>query len=156
MIILRKKEGNDNDEELAAFQKHALYFFQTWINLYEKNSITNYIRIIGVGHFIEYMKRYGNLSKYSQQGWEALNALIWLFFFRWTNKGGRKSGDVLTNLKSKLVPIGRLVQRRLLWVCNLFPPTFWDNDYILLTFNSSTCDNDDEDIILDTGIMLDT
>ena len=112
--------------------------------------------MIGVGHFLEYMKRYGNLNKYSQQGWEALNALIWSFFFRWTNKGGRNSGDVLTNLKSKLVPIGRLVQRRLLCVYNLVPPTFWDNDYVLPTFNSSTCDNDDEDIILDTGIMLDT
>ena len=76
ILILRKKGENYTEEELKKFQEHSLIFFQTWIILYGRHRITNYIHMIGVGHMIGYMIKYGNLNKYSQQGWEALNALI--------------------------------------------------------------------------------
>ena len=119
MEIMRKKEGNYTNEELNQFREHSMQFYQSWIELFGYHRITNYIHMIGVGHMLEYMQQYGNLNRYSQQGWEALNALIKLFFFRRTNKGGKNSGESVTNLKSKLVPIGRRIQIRLLWVCNL-------------------------------------
>eukprot|EP00978_Attheya_sp_CCMP212_P011442 scaffold28222_cov63-Attheya_sp.AAC.3 len=39
------------------------------------------------------MEEWGNLNKYSQQGWESLNALIKAFFFRRTNRGGGQRGQ---------------------------------------------------------------
>ena len=81
MLILRKKGENYTEEELKKFQEHSFIFFQTWIILYRRHGITNYIHMIGVGHMLGYMKKYENLNKYSQQGWEALNALINFFSF---------------------------------------------------------------------------
>jgi hypothetical protein len=52
-----------------------------------------------------------------------LNALIKAFFFRRTNRGGGNRGD-----KSKLVPIGKLLQRRLMWLCNLTDDMFTNYD----------------------------
>ena len=94
--------------------------------------------MIGVGQFLAYMHKYGNLNKYSQQGWEASNALIKLFFFRRTSKGGKISGDTYTDLRSKLIPIRRLIQRRLLCVCNLVPEDLWDEDFEILCHNNNT------------------
>ena len=76
---------------------------------------------------LQYMRHWGNLTKYFQQGWEALNALIKLFFFRRTNKGGGNSGNDKAK-KSKLIPIGKLFQRRFFWICNMVPSTLWNKD----------------------------
>ena len=81
MEIMRKKDGDYQKEELRLFVEHADEFFQLWVELYGRKGVTNYIHMIGSGHFEEYMAKWGNLNKYSQQGWEALNALIKLFFF---------------------------------------------------------------------------
>ena len=81
------------------------FFFQLWVQLHGRDGVTNYVHMIGSGHMLEYMKRWGNLTKYSQQGWEALNKLIKLFFFQRTNKGGGCSSGA----KSKLIPIGELM-----------------------------------------------
>ena len=122
MIIMRKKGGDYTKEELKSYDSHAKFFFQSWVGLHGAIGVTNYIHMIGSGHMLKYMEMWGNLNKYSQQGWEALNALIKLFFFRRTNKGGFNSADSdISNLnnRSKLIPIGRLIQRRLIWICNL-------------------------------------
>ena len=78
MLILRKKRTY-TEEELAEFEDLTLEFFQLWVTLYRRHGVTNYIHMIGVGQILGYMRRYGNLNKYSQQGWEALNALIKIF-----------------------------------------------------------------------------
>ena len=91
--------------------------------------------MIGSGHMLEYMKRWGNLTKYSQQGWEALNALIKLFFFRRTNKGGGKS-----SVKSELILIGQLMQRQFFWICNLVPSQIWDSNYKIEDVESNNYD----------------
>ena len=76
-----KEEYNlDKKEELKSFVEHAYDFFLLWVELYGHQGVTNYIHMIGSVHFDEYMSKWGNLNKYSQQGWEALNALIKLFF----------------------------------------------------------------------------
>ena len=122
MIIVRKKGRDYTKEELKSYDSHAKFFFQSWVGLHGAIGVTNYIHMIGSGHLLKYMEMWGNLNKYSQQGWEALNALIKLFFFRRTNKGGFNStdGDISNlNNRSKLIPIGRLIQRRLIWICDL-------------------------------------
>ena len=86
--------------------------------------------MIGSGHMLVYMCRWGNLTKYSQQGWEALNALIKLFFFIRTNKGGKNSGEGVVK-NSKLVQIAKLLQRQFFIVCNLVPNELWTDDKFL-------------------------
>ena len=61
------------------------------------------------------MKEYRNLSKFSNQGWESLNAMIKSYFFRSTNRGG--GGGKGNRTKTKLEGIGRWLQRRLMWLC---------------------------------------
>ena len=87
MKILRKKGSNYTDQELTLFEHHSDHFFQMWVELHGQQGVTNYLHMIGSGHMLEYMRCWGNLTKYSQQGWEALNALIKLFLQdkqRWT------------------------------------------------------------------------
>ena len=75
------------------------------------------------------MQECGNLNQYSQQGWEALNALMTFFFFQRTNKGGFRSGaDPMScnGQKSKLIPIIRLVQHRLLFIFKIINTDYPD------------------------------
>jgi hypothetical protein len=84
--------------------------------------------MLSSGHIAEYMFRWRNLHRFSQQGWEHFNALLKVFFFRRTSHGGHVgySEDRLLAgaQKNKLRPIARWLQRRMLWICgrgdNLF------------------------------------
>jgi hypothetical protein len=49
-----------------------------------KEGVTNYIHMLGGKHIHYYMAQYGNLYKYSQQGWESLNEKFKLSFFNHT------------------------------------------------------------------------
>ena len=97
----------------------------------------------------QYMVRWGNLTKYSQQGWEALNSLIKLFFFQRTNKGGCRSG--LDGTKRKLLLIGQLMQRRFFWICNLVPSSFWDKDFELEDVDKNF--SFDKDMIFNSDLL---
>ena len=59
-----------------------------------------------------YVGHYGNLYEHSQQGWEGLNALLKSVFFRRTQRGGGRK-------KSRLKPMARWIQRRMLWLIGL-------------------------------------
>ena len=113
MVLLHKKDDFTNDE-IASYQSHADMFFQAWIRLWQKEGVTNYIHMIGSGHIAEYLYKWKNLYRYSQQGWEAMNSLIKTFFFRRTSHGGGVRGD---SQKSRLIPIARWLQRRLIFLC---------------------------------------
>jgi hypothetical protein len=113
MVLLRKRE-DFTDNEIAAYQSHADKFFQVWVRLWQKEGVTNYIHMIGAGHIADYLYRWRNLYRYSQQGWEAMNSLMKTFFFRRTNHGGGVRG---CSKKSKLIPIARWLQRQLIFLC---------------------------------------
>jgi hypothetical protein len=49
-------------------------FSQEYIKIVGVEGITNYIHLLGSGHVKYYMQEHQNLYKYSQQGWESLNA----------------------------------------------------------------------------------
>ena len=88
MTILRKKDGNYTLAELREYQEHMGIFGNVWVKLHQQRGQTNYIHMGISGHIYKYMKEWGNLYKFSQQGWESLNSLIKRFFFLRTNKGG--------------------------------------------------------------------
>ena len=140
-------------DELNAYEFHADEFSQIWVNLHVWYGITNYLHMIGSGHMLVYMCRWVNLNKYSQQDWEALNALIKLFFFRRTNKGGQNSGE--EGVKRVSWYNSKLLQRRFFIVCNLVPNELWTDDKFLEKLlkeneqNINVVDNIDDKDILD-------
>ena len=115
MILLRKRDDFSN-AEIASYQNHADKFFQAWVRLWQIEGITNYIHMIGSGHIADYLYKWKNLYRYSQQGWEAMNSLIKTFFFRRTSHGGGVRGN---SKKSRLIPIARWLQRRLVFLCGV-------------------------------------
>ena len=70
----------------------------------------------GSGHIAEYFCKWKNLYCFSQQGWEAMNSLTKTFFFRRTSHGGGVKG---VSKKSRLIPIARWLQRRLIFLCRV-------------------------------------
>jgi len=77
--------------------------------------MTNYIHMVGSGHIGDFLLRWRNLYRHSQQGWEALNDLIKTFVHRRTQRGGNMgSGAGASN--SMLLPIARWLQRRIFWI----------------------------------------
>ena len=131
--------------------KIADQFFQIWVDLHGRHGIGNYIHMIDSGHMYQYMVRWDNLTKYSHQGWEALNSLIKLFFFQRSNKGGCRSGP--NGTKSKLLPIGQIMQIRFFWICNLVPSSLWDKNFELEDVDK--CFSFDKDIISNSDLLAD-
>lgn len=115
MVLLRKRDDFTN-EMIATYQSHADKFYQAWILLWQKEGITNYLHMIGSGHIADYLYKWKNLYRFSQQGWEAMNSLIKTFFFRRTSHGGGVKGK---SKKSRLIPIARWLQRRLIFLCRI-------------------------------------
>ena len=113
--ILRKKKENYTQDEIENFQKNIDLWFSDYVALNGKAGCTNYTHVLAAGHVRDYMKRWGNLSKFSNQGWESLNAMIKTYFFRSTNRGG--GGGAGERTKTKLTAIGDWFQRRLMWLC---------------------------------------
>jgi hypothetical protein len=113
MIQLRQKTDL-SDSEIYNFQKNADIFFQAWVNLYGREGLTNYIHMMGAGHFAEYLFQWRNLYQHSQQGWEAFNALLKNYYFKRTQRGGGRKHS-----KSRLKPIGKWLQRRMMFMVGL-------------------------------------
>jgi hypothetical protein len=75
--------------------------------------VTNYIHVLASGHISYFLKKYGCLYLYSQQGWESLNSTIQTFIMQNSQRGGRNSGE--GGRKSYIYPLVRLIIRDLLW-----------------------------------------
>jgi hypothetical protein len=126
--LLMRQRTDYTDADIYTFQSNIDDFFQVWVKLHSHTGCTNYIHMLSSGHIAEYMFRWRNLHRFSQQGWEHFNALLKVFFFRRTSHGGHVgySEDRLLAgaQKNKLRPIARWLQRRMLWICgrgdNLF------------------------------------
>ena len=81
--------------------------------------------MLSSSHVMRYMQDWKCLHRYSQQGWEALNALIKAYFFRRTNRGGLSKNSTQ---KSKLLGIARWLQRRIMWYSGNGDLVFDDSD----------------------------
>jgi hypothetical protein len=69
--------------------------------------------MLGSGQVMYFMKKYGCLYLYSQQGWESLNNTIQTFIHQNSQRGGFGSGE--HKQKSYNFPLVRMVVRNLLW-----------------------------------------
>ena len=87
-INILRKDTNATEEEIGMFQNHIDIWFRDWVQVYGKEGCTNYTHMLSSSHVMRYMQEWKSLHRFSQQGWEALNALIKSYFFRRTNRGG--------------------------------------------------------------------
>ena len=107
LIELAGQREDFTDEEIELFQDKADDFFMYWKDLHNEDGITNYIHMLGSGHFKHFLTQHRNLYAFSQQGWESLNSLIKQFYFRRTQQGG--FGGSTDSEPSKIIPhCGRL------------------------------------------------
>jgi hypothetical protein len=114
LMELARQKHDFSDEDIDAFSLLCNEFFLKWVTLKKRDGMTNYIHMIGAGHFTYYLRKWRNLYRYSQQGWESLNAQIKAFFFRRTQRGG--FGGTLEQRNSKVEPIAKWIQRKLFFL----------------------------------------
>jgi hypothetical protein len=114
MEILRQK--NDYaPQQIEQFQDLIDDFYCQYIDEVGVEGITNYLHLLGSGHIKYYMEIHGNLYKYSQQGWESLNAKYKQIFFNHTQRGGNYGLNTEENERSYIESIMKAFQRELLW-----------------------------------------
>lgn len=75
------------------------------------DGVTNYIHMLGAGHIRYYLRKWKNLHRFQNQGWEAYNAMIASFWHHRTQKGGGRRHQ----LRSKIIPVARWIMRLILW-----------------------------------------
>jgi hypothetical protein len=134
MEYARKREDFD-DAAVDQFQTRADDWFAHWVLLAGRDGLTNYTHMVGSGHLAFYMREWGNLYRYSQQGWESMNSLIKSVYFRRTQRGGHGGRPGEPN--SRVSPIARWMQRKLF---------FLSGDYLALDAGDGFVGfNDDDD-----------
>jgi hypothetical protein len=115
MEILRMRREYA-DADIERFQDHIDLFFQQYIGVTGVEGITNYVHMLGSGHVKYYMQVHRNLYKYSQQGWESLNAKFKQVFFNHTQRGGNSGTFMEEQERSYLRSVMKAFQRELLWI----------------------------------------
>jgi hypothetical protein len=103
-----------SDDDVEDFQDLVDEWFHQYVTLVGLPGITNYIHLLGAGHLYFYLKKWGNLYRYQQQGWEMKNSVIASFIFRRTRRGGAggKYGPAHT---SRIVPLLQWFRRSTAW-----------------------------------------
>lgn len=124
-MVLLRKNTDLSEEEISTFQYLIDGWFNDWVKVYGKEGCTNYTHMLSSSHVMKYMQEWKCLHRFSQQGWEALNALIKSYFFRRTNRGGLSRYGTK---KSKLIGIARWLQRRIMWYSGQGDALFVDAD----------------------------
>jgi hypothetical protein len=144
-LKLLRQRTNLDAADLAAFQKAIDSWHQDYVKLHGLAGQTNYVHMLSSGHIAEYLFKYGNLYDHSQQGWEAFNSLLKSVYYRRTPRGGGRG------LKSKLKPLARWLQRRMLWLCGVSGDTLKEqvcqaeSDALATTSQDEENENQEED-----------
>ena len=117
MIQSLDRKGDWTDEEIFIFHSMCCLFMVTYVEMFFGDGITNYIHLLGAGHITYYLFEYRNLAKFQQQGWEALNKLIILYYHHNTNRGGSKGNSQGAMERGDHIgPLMCLLQRRYMWL----------------------------------------
>jgi hypothetical protein len=140
MELLRQKH-DFSDDAIMEFQTFVDMFYQSWVELHGKAGVTNYVHMLSSGHISEYLRHWRNLYQHSQQGWESLNSMVKVFFFRRTQRGGKGRGN---GRKSKLLPLARWLSRRAIWALGIQWQDILDTVECVLR---TTDEFDDDDLL---------
>ena len=105
-----RSRNHFNEPRLLSFQKTVDDFADLWLDLNGKHALSNYMHDLFSGHVFYFLKRYGNLYRYSQQGWEHIMGILKRTYHHSTAKGGGKGGS------SKLKPLVFALLRQQFWM----------------------------------------
>jgi hypothetical protein len=121
--FIEKKE-DFNEKDIVVLHRYTATFMNQWVELCNGKHMTNYIHVLGAGHLTYAAKHYGNLYRFSQQGWESLNKLIKHYYYNNTNHGGLhgnggkdENGSYTKGTLSgqHCYPLMRFCQRFMMW-----------------------------------------
>ncbi len=142
------QKADFTDDEIEYFQAKADDYFSKWINLVGYDGVTNYVHMLGAGHIRYYLRKWRNLNRFQNQGWESYNKLVAAFWHHRTQKGGH-GGE-----RSKILPIRRWILRLMLWKTGVAQNFFSDLERSgeLVTEADS---EDDEELSKASGDMSD-
>ena len=107
-FLNRRHEFTDKD--IRQFQQLADEYSEMWAHLTGLDGQTNYEHSIKSSHLSYYLSRYGNLYKYSQQGFEAMMSKIKCIYSRCTSRGGAGA-----EVRSHILQICHFLIRSMLW-----------------------------------------
>jgi hypothetical protein len=114
-IISQREEFSKNDIENCHRANNQC--ISAWHDITNGSEWTNYLHVMAA-HIPYFMKRYGNLYRYSNQGWEALNQKLKAFYFHNTNHGGA-NGRTGESSGDHLLPLMRMNQRFTGWLLGI-------------------------------------
>jgi hypothetical protein len=114
------------EDEMEQFQDLIDDFFETWVELFGNDGMTNYLHLLGSGHVLYFLQKYKCLYIYSQQGWEALNSICTGYILQNSSRGGYGSGQNKT--KSYIFPLILYIMRDLLWKTNMADAFFMNKE----------------------------
>jgi hypothetical protein len=92
MMTMTRQKEDFSDGAIDVYHDLCLELMGKYVDLAGTENVTNYIHLIGSGHLVYYLKHFRNLYKFSQQGWEALNAKVRRVYFSRTQRGGNVGG----------------------------------------------------------------
>ena len=122
MELMSRKE-DFTDPQIEEFHFYCNNFMMYYCAIYgdDWRQVTNYIHVVGAGHLTHYLRKYRNLARFQQQGWEALNQMCQKFYHQNSNHGGSEGGkkEHVTDIGKHAKPIARLVTRRNMWYFGL-------------------------------------
>ena len=98
--------------------------------------------MLGAGHVRYYLKKWRNLNRFQNQGWESSNKLVAVLWHHRTQKGGHGLN------RNKILPIGRWLLRCMLWKTGVAQAYFKEKERAGQLNNSIDCDpelSDDSD-----------
>ena len=142
MMELSKQHSDLTEEQIDEFHCLSQAFMKNWVAL--SPSVTNYIHMFGAGHMTYYLRKYGNLYQFSQQGWEALNQKLKHFYFNNTNHGGCSGSSGPMQRGDHIRGLMRMCQRFIVWRLGL-GTAFFEN----INTQAITSEDNDEEIGLD-------
>lgn len=96
-------------DDVCAFVSTADAFMERYVALTGRDGMTNYFHMLRDGHFAYYLKKYKNLYRLSQQGWENVNSVMKRSFHRGTQRGGGRKRQ------GKIKPVFYRVMRASKW-----------------------------------------
>ena len=85
--LLRSRYKFDETMVLE-FQKTVDNFYDLWFELTAKDGTGNYMHMLATVHIGDQLTRFGNLYRYSQEGWESLNKKMKKIYSNQTALGG--------------------------------------------------------------------
>ena len=155
MMELSKQHSDLTEDDIDKFHILSQVFMASWIDLGPNQAVSNYIHMFGASHMTYYLRKYGNLYRFSQQGWEALNQKLKHFYFHNTNHGGctGNAGEMLRG--DHVRPLMRMCQRFIMWRLGFGTAFFQNLDLVPIITDAMETESDVVEPISFGGVFAD-